>query len=320
MKKAVDISCFDREVDFNKVKKDGYVAVIIRAGYGMTNVDPYFYEHIQQANKADIPVGIYWFSYSWTVDMAKKEAKKCLELIKPYRVQLPVYFDFEYDSDAYAKRQGHAVSNATLNQMANAFCSEVEKAGYQAGIYFNKDYKNNRFYKELLNSYSKWYAWYNKELDDYTVDLWQYTSSGEVDGIPAEREDLDYIVNERIINRPVGEDRVETEQEEYVKALQIALNTSYNLKLPVDGKFGKMTEAAVTINYLFYKRPTIKNAHVSWLQGTLKTLGYEIKVDGSYGPATEKVVKQFQYDYELYVDGWAGPNTHRKLIEVLGNE
>lgn len=316
MQKAVDISSFDQTVDFNAVKNAGYAGVIIRAGYGMTNVDPYFYEHIQGANKANIPAGIYWFSYAWNTDMAKKEARKCIELIKPYKIQMPVYYDYEYDSDTYAKRMGHEVSNEILNQMANAFCSELEKAGYVAGIYFNKAYRN-KYNKDLLNSYSKWYAWYNSTLDDKTVDLWQYTSRGEVPGIPTAREDLDYIVNNRIILAGDNHKYTETTKTKYVKALQRALNTSYNLSLPVDGKYGKLTSAAVTLHYLYYKRPVIKNSHVEWLQDALKTLKYNIKVDGSFGPATEKIVKQFQYDYKLYIDGWAGPNTHDKLIEVI---
>ena len=80
--KVVDISTFDKTVDFTKVKKAGYVGVIIRAGYGQTNVDDYFYEHIEGAIKADLPVGIYWFSYAYSSGMAKKEAKKCTELIR----------------------------------------------------------------------------------------------------------------------------------------------------------------------------------------------------------------------------------------------
>ena len=94
MQKVVDISTFDKTVDFYKVKSAGYVGVIIRAGYGQTHVDDYFYEHIQGANEAGLPAGLYWFSYAYSVGMAREEARKCIELAKKYKVQMPLFFDF----------------------------------------------------------------------------------------------------------------------------------------------------------------------------------------------------------------------------------
>ena len=323
MKKVVDISTFDKHVDFQKVKDSGYVGVIIRAGYGQTNVDDYFHEHIQQANKVGIPVGIYWFSYAYSRGMAQNEARKCIELIRKYKISMPVFWDYEYDSDRYAKAQGHPVSNALLNSMAVAFCSEIQKAGYMAGIYFNKDYRDNRFNKSLLKQYVQWYAYYNKPLDDDAkdVDLWQYTSTEEVPGIPADNEDVNYLINKGIIYGSVShEDESEdTAEEKYIKALQTALNVSYGLHMPVDGDYGKLTESGVRLNYLYYKRPTIKNAHVSWLQGMLNRdpkAKARLEVDGSFGKLTLARLKDFQEDYGLVVDGYGGHQTHMKLIEV----
>ena len=56
---------------------------------------------------------------------------------------------------------------------------------------------------------------------------------------------------------------------------------------------------------------------MSWLQDALKALGYAITVDGSFGPATEKVVKQFQRDHGLVVDGYAGVKTHLMILSLL---
>lgn len=327
MKKVVDISTFDKSVDFHKVKNAGYVGVIIRAGYGQTNVDDYFHEHIQQANKAGIPVGIYWFSYAYSEGMARIEAQKCIELIKRYVITMPVFWDFEYDSDRYARSKGLPVSRQMLNAMAVAFCTEIRKAGYVPGIYFNKDYRDNRFYKDLLKQYVQWYAYPNKTLDDKAkdVDLWQYTSSEEVDGIPTPREDVSYLLNEKLIRASgsQSEARKDSVKETYIKALQTALNVSYGLHMPVDGDYGKMTESGVRLNYLYYKRPTIKNAHVSWFQGMLNRdpkAKTELEVDGSFGPATLARLKDFQEDYQLVVDGYGGHLTHLKLIEVARDE
>ena len=327
MKKVVDISTFDKSVDFAKVKASGYVGVIIRAGYGMSNVDDYFHEHIQEANKIGIPVGIYWFSYSWNTAMVREEAKMCIRLIKKYKISMPVFWDYEYDSDRYARSQGHSVSNSMLNQMAVAFCSEIQKAGYMAGIYFNKDFRDNRFNKSVLKQYVQWYAYYNKTLDDGAkdIDLWQYTSTEEVPGIDADNEDVNYLVNESIIygSESHKNEPEDTAREKCIKALQTALSVSYGLHMPVDGDYGKLTESGVRLNYLYYRRPTIRNAHVSWFQGMLNRdpkAKTKLEVDGSFGPATLARLKDFQETYKLLVDGYGGHQTHLKLIEVASDE
>lgn len=103
----------------------------------------------------------------------------------------------------------------------------------------------------------------------------------------------------------------------FVSSLQKALNKSYGLSLKVDGIYGKNTKAAVEKHYLFYnKSRTILNSHVSWLQDTLCSVGFMVDVDGSYGPVTAQIVKEFQKKYGLTVDGYAGLQTHNKLISL----
>lgn len=104
------------------------------------------------------------------------------------------------------------------------------------------------------------------------------------------------------------------------KALQTALNVSYDLNLEVDGSIGPLTKQAIDHHYLWYvKLKPMKNAHVSWLQGALKALGYSIVVDGSFGPKTEATLKKFQKDKGIDVDGYAGVQTHLTLLKALNN-
>lgn len=103
----------------------------------------------------------------------------------------------------------------------------------------------------------------------------------------------------------------------YTKSLQTALNAAYSAGLAVDGSAGPLTQSCINKYYLYYKMPTIKNAHVSWLQTALKALGYSITVDGSFGPATQTTVKQFQKDKKLDVDGYAGVKTHLKILSLI---
>lgn len=50
---------------------------------------------------------------------------------------------------------------------------------------------------------------------------------------------------------------------------------------------------------------------VKWLQYVLNEKGYDLKIDGVYGPKTEAAVRQFQTD--VFVDGIAGEITLKKL-------
>lgn len=315
MKKIIDISTFDRSVNFEKMKAAGIAGVIIRAGYA-TEVDAYWMEHIKGANASGMPAGVYWFSYAYTRDMARAEAQACLRAIKPYRITLPVYFDFEGDSMAYAKKQGVTVSRSLLNSMAETFCDAIETAGYKAGIYFNKDYRLSKYYESTLKKYSKWYAYYNSTLD-YTegVDLWQYTSTAEVPGVPAPQEDMNYLLNEELLRSEKPGEPVRSV--EYTKALQRALNSSYGTSLVIDGSCGPKTLAVIREHYLSYRSPTIKNEHVEWLQAALVLLGYILDVDGSFGPETYRIVTKFQGDKKLTVDGLAGPATHQMILANL---
>lgn len=66
-----------------------------------------------------------------------------------------------------------------------------------------------------------------------------------------------------------------------------------------------------------------KGVEVRILQEILLHLGYDLGswgADGSFGLATEKVVKQFQADHGLIVDGIAGKMTYIKINEVSAND
>lgn len=60
--------------------------------------------------------------------------------------------------------------------------------------------------------------------------------------------------------------------------------------------------------------------NTSDVQSVLRTLGWPIKMDGSYGTDTFNAVSDFQRGWgfeELAVDGWVGPNTERALRKSL---
>lgn len=176
--KYIDISEHQGVVDFGALKGsvDG---VIIRCGYGQNGTDKQFQRNISECNRLGIPCGVYFFSYAYTPEMAKKEALRCIQMIDPYRVELPVAFDWEYDSAAYAKRYGVTPTPALVNSMVRAFCGAIEAAGYYAMNYANPDYLSR--YMTDVARYDLWLASWPKVVDvskpPRKCGIWQWGGS-----------------------------------------------------------------------------------------------------------------------------------------------
>lgn len=312
--KGIDVSKHNGTIDWTKVKNDGIKFVIIRGGYGNSYVDPQFKSNIEGAIKNGIEVGVYWFSYATNTTKAKEEAKKCLEVIKPYKdkITYPVFFDFEYDSVNYAKKQGINISKTAASNMAKVFLKEIKSAGYIPGMYTNLDFSNRYFTSEVLSAYDVWIAQYSSKcLYKGKHTMWQYSEKGKVAGISG-NVDMNYCYKE--YKKASTTTSTTLKVDNNVKLLQQALNKSYGLKLAVDGSLGPKTKAAIEKHYL---KKVIVNEHVKVIQTFLNKAGYKVTIDRSYGPATESIIKQFQKDKKLSVDGYAGLNTHIALINAL---
>lgn len=304
-KKGIDVSKWQGDINWNKVKNDGVEFVIIRAGYS-TTIDAKFKTNIEGALKAGINVGVYWFSYAIDNKTLKKEYEKCIETLKPYKskIKYPVFFDLEYSSIRYAKKKGVAITKTLASNMAKVFLKEIKKAGYIPGVYTNIDFSNNYFTSEVLNDYDIWIAQYRNECTykgKYT--MWQHSEKGSVSGITG-NVDLNYCYKEYV-----------SSSNKNVKLLQQALNRSYNAGLVEDGLLGIKTQSQIRIHYL---KKVTKNEHAKIIQTFLKELGYNIKIDSSYGSDTESIIKKFQKAKGLKVDGYCGINTHKAIIKCLG--
>lgn len=180
--KGIDVSVWQRDIDWNKVKADGIEFAIIRSGWGWKEdgkTDTYFHQNIQNAKSAGLKVGVYHYSYASSIENARQEAEYCLDIVKSVGVplDLPIYFDIEDNSIA------NKHDKETRTNMCIAFCTEIEKAGYWAGVYANLNWFKNYLNKEeLANRYTIWLAQYN-DTHEMDCDVWQYSSSGQVNGI-----------------------------------------------------------------------------------------------------------------------------------------
>ena len=202
--KLLDISFWQGTMDFIKLKSAGHNHIILRAGYGTTK-DSKFDEYAKGCQKAGINiVGVYWFIYATNISEVESNAKKCLEVIKPYNIPM-VFADFEYDTVAKAKQNGVSLGSKECNSFTNTFCESVKKAGYIPGYYANTDYYKNMYTSETKNKgYVFWLAEYksNHAYHEPSIpcDFFQYTDRGTVSTIPGKTFDTNVCFSEKYLN------------------------------------------------------------------------------------------------------------------------
>lgn len=179
---GIDVSLWQGDIDFKKLKDSGVEFVFIRVGYmkgtkGERVLDSKFKQNIENANKYDIPVGIYYYSYASNKEEAKQDAKWVLKQIKNYDVSLPIAFDWE----DFADYNSYNLSFYNLTSMADEFIKEVNKKGYKGLLYGSKNYLEKIW---LSNSHDTWLAHYASSTNyQGKYSYWQITDTGKVDGI-----------------------------------------------------------------------------------------------------------------------------------------
>lgn len=179
---GIDVSKWQKEIDFKKIKEAGVEFVIIRIGGtrgigGEYFIDEKFQRNIEEAKKYNIPVGLYFYSYANSKKQAVQDAKWIVKQIENYDIDLPIAYDWE----DWTNFNTYNVSFYELTEIANAFMNELKKSGYDSMLYSSKNYLENIW---LKTKHKTWLAHYT-EKTNYTEDylLWQLCENGEIDGI-----------------------------------------------------------------------------------------------------------------------------------------
>jgi len=184
---GIDVSKWNGEINWDKVKDAGVEYAIIRVGYrgsvtGSLIEDPFFRKNVEGASAAGIPIGVYFFTQAVTEVEAVEEASMVLELCKGYDLTYPIFIDTE---GAGGNGRADALEVDTRTAVCQAFCETIRRAGKTAGIYASKNWFNNRLdISHLPENYVIWLAEYG-DAPTYGADyhMWQYTSSGRITGI-----------------------------------------------------------------------------------------------------------------------------------------
>lgn len=187
VKKGIDVSRFQGKIDWEKVAGAGVDFAIIRVGLRGTSegkllVDDMFETNIKGATKNGIKVGVYIYSQALDEEEAKEEAQLVLDNIEPYEITYPVVIDIESaDSDT---ARTNSMTSDKYEIVAKTFCDMIGNAGYKPMIYGNVKSFTLLMDAEDVDDYGIWIAYYGTPLYyPYHFDIWQYSSTGRVDGI-----------------------------------------------------------------------------------------------------------------------------------------
>ncbi len=179
---GIDISRWQGDIDFNKIKEEGCEFVIIRMAVsnGPTDeigLDSYFKQNIKKAKEAGLKVGVYVYTAASKKSEIIKQAEFVKKELKNEKLDFPIAYDFESWSDIRELK----LNTYDLIDYINEFYNIVKEDGYEVMLYSSKNYLEKVW---LNKSYPVWLAHYTDETN-YTGDyiMWQMCSDGLINGI-----------------------------------------------------------------------------------------------------------------------------------------
>lgn len=211
--KGIDVSHFQGNIDWNKVKGNIDFAILRLGWIGNNNnhtLDTKFETYYNACKSTGIPIGIYVYNYCNSEDTVKSGAEWTVNQLKDKGIDLPIYIDME-------DRSIENLGKDKLTNICIAFNTVIENAGYWAGVYANLNWYTNYLNKDTIKArYTTWVAHYGISQDRYEgqYDMLQYSDTGTISGISG-NVDMDimyrYLINE-IKESNTGTDRKTVEE------------------------------------------------------------------------------------------------------------
>ena len=328
--KLIDISYWQGNLDFKKLKSAGINYIILRAGYGTTK-DSRFDQYAKACQSVGIKIiGAYWFTYALNVAQAKNEAKLCMDICKPYNIPT-IFYDFEYDTVKKAKAQGITLGSKECNDFTIAFCDTVKAVGIAPGYYCNDDYYKNMYSDRVKNKgYYLWYAHYKSDYSYHespiSCDIFQYSSRARLAGFN-QNFDGDICYNSKLLgnstnssissNTNKGNNTMtnKTTKEQAINAvIKVAQNEIGYLEKKSNAQLNSKTANAGYNNYTKYWRdvyPAYQGqawcaCFISWI--FMKTFGLAM---------AKKLLKHWPYVYCPTLGSLFTKNANPKVGDIV---
>lgn len=278
--KMIDVSSYQGHPDWEQVRKAGYVGGILRI-WNSKGVDTSWEYNYHACERADILRGAYRYSYALTTSQARAEAQEVLQTLQGRKLELGVWLDLEWKNQ-------RALGSAKVKQIADTWMKTIRRAGYECNVYCNMDW-----YRNVCGGLDARYWIARYPQNDTGIPIaslrpnigelaWQFSHKGKVPGIQG----------------------------------NVDLDEWYGPLPSAPGSHKGKNPYRDTGRVLKYNRLTagMVREGVRWLQWELREVGYQLAVDGKFGPKTDLALRAFQADHGLTVDGKLGPATRAALI------
>lgn len=180
---GIDVSRWQKDIDFKKVKEAGCEFVIIRMGIQSDydkeiSLDANFEKNYEEAKNNNLLVGVYVYNSLNKTKDVKKQVNYVIKNLKNKTLDFPIAFDWEN----WSSWNKYKMNFYDINEIANKYINLLEKKGYKGMLYSSKFYLENIWTTSLNNPV--WLAHYAENtnyLGDYFI--WQRTDKGLIDGI-----------------------------------------------------------------------------------------------------------------------------------------
>lgn len=294
--KGIDVSKWQGDIDFNKVKADGIEFVIIKAGE-KNFADGKFEQNYKRATAAGLSVGAYWYTHALTVEDMKAEANACMKLLAGKKFDYPIYCDFEESKQL-------ALPKATQEKLICTWCDTLAANKWFPGFYMSKG-PLSKLDNNVIGKYAVWVAqYYNRCTYKGSYGAWQYSSTGKVNGISGNVDmDISYVYYPEYIKK--GGYNGYTSQSN--------VNNGANNSAGSNGTNSASTDAQKVSDT---KMPTIRSGSKGKAVQVWQII-VGVNPDGKFGPQTLAATRMFQIRNELSVDGVVGPKTWKKGLESI---
>ena len=183
---GVDVSAYQGDIDWHKVKQSGIDFAIIRLGYrgyesGKLVEDSYARQNLEKAKEAGLRVGAYFFSQALSIKETDQEIAYMLNILGDIQLDMPIVLDWEIPA---ATARTAKMDARTLTDIQRHFCGQMRSKGYTPMIYFNWHQSEHLYYLSELEDNAFWLALYQDRMTyPWRVEMWQWTDKGKVPGI-----------------------------------------------------------------------------------------------------------------------------------------
>lgn len=317
--KVIDVSQYNGDIDWSKVKED-VDGAIIRAGYrgygkaGTLATDKKFNTNMSEAIAAGVPVGVYWLSQALSEAEAKAEAAYLINLVKKYKITYPIYLDSE-NGEVNGNGRADKLDKSTRTKYAKAFLKAIKNAGYTAGLYCSEWWFQADIDGQSISDdgFTIWCANISNKPKIAKYDGWQYTWKGKISGINGD-------VDVSHFYKKFGE---ETDTKESTPAKKKSVEEIANEVL--NGLWGTGSERKQKLTAAGYSYTAVQTKVNELVSGTYKSYFPKANYKGvSFTDALRSVGVQFTFAYRKKIASSNGINNYSgtaaqnmKLLDLL---